>query len=144
MRKHVVIPFIGVAVLILGLIEGCGTSDDEPQFYTGPKGSELAQLMRAMYDDAENMKKAINEGKKPPFGVEYSDMLTAEPTDPAQVRTTTYELFSASFISSLEALEDCETHEADSLYTVMVQSCEGCHSHMCPGVLKKIGKLHDL
>lgn len=100
--------------------------------------------MRQMYDDAATMKTQISHGDIPETALDFDKLTEAEGTEPEKVNSVAYELFSKSFLIALEQLETCGPHTADSLYTVMVQSCEACHRSMCPGPLKRIRKLHDL
>lgn len=146
MNKHRTLSIATLLVSMLFLISSC---DDQPApaptFNPGTNNSsELAVFMRQMYDDAADMKTQIQQGDIPETALDYDQLTESEGTEPDKVNSAAYELFSESFLLSLEQLENCEPHAADSVYTVMVQSCEACHRSMCPGPLKRIRKLHAL
>jgi len=107
-----------------------------------PNGdSELALLMRAMYDDAALIKEHIAEGKTPPFGVDHDAILTAHATEPEKAASDEYKAFARIYLETIKQLETAETHEMDQLYDTMVQQCMSCHRALCPGPIVKIKKL---
>ena len=108
-----------------------------------PNGdSELALLMRAMYEEADRMKKAIERGEQPEITLDYDKILTAEATEPEKAASATYKVHAQSYLQTLKALENAELAEAKVLFDEMVDSCMGCHSALCPGPKARIKKLY--
>lgn len=108
-----------------------------------PNGdSELALLMRKMYDDADAIKKLItnNEGN---ITQEYIDELerihTATPTD-ANVKTPEFEAYTKLMIEQANALFSSKENKAEG-FNSLVNRCVECHQVFCPGPIKKIRKL---
>jgi hypothetical protein len=108
-----------------------------------PNGdSELALLMRAMYEEADRMKKAIERGEQPKITLDYDKILTAEATEPEKAASPTYKVHAQSYLQTLKALETAELAEAKVLFDKMVDSCMGCHTALCPGPKTRIKKLY--
>lgn len=108
-----------------------------------PNGdSELALLMRAMYDDAAQMKKAIENGEQPVSQLDHDKMLTASATEPEKAASDTYKVHAQSYLQTLKALEKADIAEAQVLFKDMVDSCMGCHTALCPGPKMKIRHLY--
>ena len=103
------------------------------------KDSELALLMRSMYDDSELIRKAITTKKLPKdFRQKFAELHTAKPTD-ADVKNETYKAMGNYFLTNLEKVYT----EKDQVkaFNLMVESCVACHKTFCPGPIKKIKKL---
>lgn len=108
-----------------------------------PNGdSELALLMRAMYEEADRIQKAIERGEQPEITLDYNKILTAEATEPEKAASPTYKVHAQSYLQTLKALENAELAEAKMLFDDMVDSCMGCHSALCPGPKARIKKLY--
>ncbi|MGE0562168.1 MAG: hypothetical protein AB7O47_10150 [Flavobacteriales bacterium] len=108
-----------------------------------PNGdSELALLMRKMYDDADAIKTLItnNEGN---ITQEYINELerihTATPTE-ANVKTPEFEAYTKLMIEQANSLFSSETNRAEG-FNSLVNRCVECHQSFCPGPIKKIRKL---
>ncbi len=108
-----------------------------------PNGdSELALLMRAMYEEAERMKAAIERGEQPEITLDYEAILTAEATEPEKAASATYKVHAQSYLQTLKALKNADVAQAQQLFGDMVDSCMGCHSALCPGPKARIKKLY--
>ncbi len=108
-----------------------------------PNGdSELALLMRDMYDDAMVMKIRIKEDKKPKVSRLFEELHTADATEPDKVATEEYTIFSNAYQESLATLKKSAADDVHDSYQGMVQSCMNCHQVMCPGPMVKIEKLY--
>lgn len=107
-----------------------------------PNGdSELALLMRSMFDESMAAKKLIQEGKPAPnFSEEFVAIHTAKETDP-NVRTEEFRSLSEFFLKQVAVLEKAGPEERISAHNNMVASCLACHAEYCPGPMLKIKKL---
>ena len=103
--------------------------------------SELALLMRELFEDSENVKLQIQEGKTPVFFTEFDKLHTATPTDENVKEDGFYTAYTDVFIETVEDLLLAKNNKVD-MYNKMVAQCIDCHKQMCPGPIKKIRKLH--
>ncbi len=108
-----------------------------------PNGdSELAILMREMFDDAMKMKEGIEKGKLPKSDLDISAIHTADATEPEKVQTEQYRVFADSYLAAMESIEESSRESVADPYRGMVESCMNCHKAMCPGPIVKIEKLY--
>ncbi len=108
-----------------------------------PNGdSELALLMRAMFDDGMDMKTAIEKGQHPSTKVDYAKIFTATATEPDKAASPEFKAFADVYLEQMKALENCTTEEAAPIFKTMVTSCMNCHAAMCPGPMVRIKKLY--
>ncbi len=117
--------------------------DEEPKKeIVNPNGdSELALLMRQMFDESMAAKKLIEEGKPAPdFSDQFVNIHTAEETD-STVRTEEFRALSELFLSQVEQLESAPEGDRIAAHNNMVASCLACHKVYCPGPMVKIVKL---
>lgn len=109
-----------------------------------PNGdSELAILMREMYEEGERIKQEIEEGKKPTIKVDYRRMLTAQATEPEKAASDTYHAFAQAYFGIMESLEKASAEEAPKIFVNMVDNCMECHQQLCPGPRMRIKKLYN-
>lgn len=144
--------FIASALLLATTLYALSCSNEAASETTAPKltassvnpngDSELALLMRAMYDDAAQMKKAIENGEQPVSKLDHEKMLTASATEPEKAASDTYKIHAQSYLQTLKALEKADVAEAQVLFKDMVDSCMGCHTALCPGPKMKIKHLY--
>ncbi len=102
--------------------------------------SELAWLMRSMYDDGEKMKLAVQNKQLPEdFREKFKNIHTATPTD----STVKGEVFDASAKAFLQTLDKFYTEKENQVenFNIVVNACVACHQNYCPGPIKKIKKL---
>ncbi len=141
-----------LTLLLIGLLGFSCTSEnpesipeDKPKLVgpINPNGdSELALLMRAMFDDGMRMKAQIKKGEKPKAQIDFEKIFTAEATEPDKVATEEFHAFATSYVESMKALENAEPEEADGIYRGMVESCMNCHKAFCPGPTMRIKKMY--
>ena len=105
-------------------------------------GSELAVLMREMYDDTDLIKKAvINKELPPDFRQKFAYLHWANPTD-TDTKTEVYPDMAKAFMDNLEALyAEKDTEKRIKKFDIVIQNCITCHQSHCPGPIKKIKKL---
>ena len=127
-------------LVVLWPLNGCKNAPASP---INPNGdSELALLMRAMYEDGVAMKKRISSGGTPYPSLDYNALLTAEATEPDKVATDEYRQMAASYIQIMNDMQKSDHSTAKKHYDSMVESCMNCHKAMCPGPMVKIEKLY--
>lgn len=122
--------------------ENCETKEVEVSPINPNGDSELALLMRKMYNDADSIKQLItnNEGNiTQEYIVELERIHTATPTD-AEVKTPEFEAYTKLMIEEANALFSNETNKAEG-FNNLVNRCVDCHQSFCPGPIKKIRKL---
>ena len=108
------------------------------------KDSELALLMRSMYEDSDLMSKEIQEGKIPTdFRAKFKKLHSAKPTD-AEVKNDIFTKMGDNFLASMDEVYKPETPKEMRIlaFNTMVQTCVGCHTAHCPGPIKRIKKLN--
>jgi hypothetical protein len=104
-----------------------------------PNGdSELALVMRHMYEDGMLMKARIEAGEPVTSTVEAEKLLTAHATEPEKVASNDYKNFALSYQSSLDQLLKADAAAAPQLYQNMVKTCMNCHKEFCPGPMMRI------
>ena len=107
-----------------------------------PNGdSELALLMRAMFEDGMKIKEQIAAGKKPEVTVNFEHILSAEPTEPGMKNFPEFRAFAQHYISAMKTLKHSSPETARPAFENMVDACNNCHQMSCPGPLMKINKL---
>lgn len=108
-----------------------------------PNGdSELALLMRAMFDEGMTMKEEVLAGKIPKSLLEYEKIHTATATEPEKAASPAYKAYSDQFLSVVKQLKTSDEEQVEHFYTQLVHSCMGCHQAMCPGPMVKIKKMY--
>ena len=101
MKKLVVLLFLMSSVTIF--LPSCSNADNNVPL--NPNGdSELALLMRQMFEDGEAMKAALDSGKLPKLTKDHMKMLTVEATEPEKAASPEYKAFAQSYLQTLEAL----------------------------------------
>ncbi|PKQ70064.1 hypothetical protein [Raineya orbicola] len=105
-------------------------------------GSELAVLMREMYDDMDSIKKLVLKGELPTdLKEKFAYLHNATPTD-NDTKQENYPDMAKAFMDNLNRFyEEKDKKKRIQLYKVVVQTCISCHQTHCTGVVKKIKKL---
>jgi len=126
----------------LSLYLGCSTDGKGSKIFNPNGDSELALLMRDMYDDGMVTKQEMLQGKQPDVRVKYHQLHTAKATDPEKVAAPNYNAFALAYEDAVKSfLESDATHRAES-YQAMINTCMNCHQTMCPGPTRKIKHLY--
>ena len=131
------------------IILSCNTKNEnkeEAEKHTkkqiNPNGdSELALLMREMYDEALLMKKQIKNGEKIKIKLDHDKILTAQATEPENANSLEYKTFAKSYLQTIENIKLASPAEIQDDYNSMVVNCITCHKSLCPGPLARINKL---
>ena len=128
--------------LVVGLsLHACGSSETQNKPLNPNGDSELALLMREMYDDGQRIKQEIKNGNKPAILKKFKEIHTADATEPEKVATDAYRMYADAYLNSLALLEAAGPDDVESSYHAMVQSCITCHRELCPGPIVRIKKL---
>lgn len=102
--------------------------------------SELALLMRSMYDKNLALKEQIKKGDIPESFPE--DWLRIHSAESAENLNETFESLAQQYISNMEAITKAKTKEEGIIaYNNMISTCASCHTIYCQGPLKKIKKM---
>ena len=134
--------FLGLFFTIY-LLAACENGDPKPKQIFNPNGdSELALLMREMFDDAMRMKIEVAAGKTPKVKHSFEEIFTASATEPEKVKSEIYEAVGNEYLKSVQNLKQGSKINADQLYLEVVQNCMNCHKALCPGPMVRIEKLY--
>ena len=130
-------------LLITALVACQPKTCDKPnaQRPINPNGdSELALLMRDMFEESDSLKRLVADGKQLSGLKKYQDIHSAIPTDPT-VTGPVFEAFAVAYINSIKQLE---TGDSSTVFNFnnMVDQCMNCHTEFCPGPKKRIKKLY--
>ena len=135
----------GVAALSAGLLLiACGgDSSQKPNGIINPNGdSELALLMRDMFEDGMLTKQQILDRRTPEIKCDYTRIHTAAATQPEKVATAEYKLYANAYEVSVETLLASDPAKRADTYQTMIAACMQCHQTMCPGPMVKIKKMY--
>ncbi len=106
-----------------------------------PNGdSELALLMRKMEKHWKETKKNLEEGKPVEELPDFSNILTATPTDESMAMDELHG-FATSYLQSIKALGDAKGEEQKAAYNNVINGCIMCHENSCSGPIPRIKKL---
>ena len=104
--------------------------------------SELALLMRKLYDDLKANRKLISEGGKSEidWSEEFKSMPYATPTENKNSGPV-FTSFANKYLLDLRSFQNAPDSSHISTYNSMIQSCLDCHAEYCRGPMETIGKL---
>ena len=106
------------------------------------EATELALLMRNMWEDNMELREKIMAGAKvDSFPKSYYTIHTAEATDPEEI-TDVYHSFADMYLNSMNELVDPSKEGTVIAYNNMVKTCIACHREYCQGPIPKIKKLY--
>lgn len=135
-------------ILVVGVsILGCTQKDKAEcaapvKSVVNPNGdSELALLMRSLFDESMIMRQEIEAGKAITFTSDPEDILTAHATEPAKAASPEYKAMGQAYIAAVRALQSAAPEERKPYFQGMVHSCVACHEQLCPGPTRKINRL---
>ncbi len=103
--------------------------------------SELANLMRSMYEDNMELKKQIEQGVIPAsFPEDFYKIHTAAATKPENINDT-YKAFADKYLADMEQVVASDEASVKRNFNEMVNTCVSCHQVFCQGPIPKIKKL---
>ena len=138
---------VSVLFLLSYLMLSCSGLGTKEQCETpkplNPNGdSELALLMREMFDEGMRMREQILNGEKPRVLKKFEAIHTAQATEPEKANSDAFEVMADVYLASLKALKNASEEERYDRYQSVVQSCMSCHQAMCPGPMVRIKKMY--
>lgn len=139
MKLHFTFFFFAASVLLLS--NACEDDSGRPKIVNPNGDSELALLMREMFDDGMLVKADMLAGNEPDIKVKYQRIHTAKATQPEKVATTEYQLFAKAYENAMDQLVASTPVDRVMTYQTMVQTCMNCHQKMCTGPMVKIKKM---
>ena len=132
--------FIAPAIILGCLLFSC--AEEKSEWTTNPNGdSELALLMRDMYDESMLAKTALANGEKLDLVMEHEGIFTVAATEPDKQSGDLFKAFGTRYLELVEELKDPNNPNPEQSYTKLINSCKNCHSALCPGPLVKIEHL---
>jgi hypothetical protein len=108
--------------------------------------SQLAVLMRNMWEYADTLKTAIsinNTSSLPEYRPAFSTILTAIPTD-EHTKSPAFDAMAKIMLQKLENVYQNQNKQQSVQvegFNLLVKSCLQCHEQQCPGPVSKISKL---
>ena len=137
------VKLLTTATLLSFVIWMACSNDDSGRKMINPNGdSELAILMRDMYDEGMVVKQSVINGADPEMKLPYHHINTATPTVAGKNATTEYQLFAKAYEASVERFKKATGSDRPAAYQNMVDNCMNCHSKICRGPMVKIEKLY--
>ena len=108
-----------------------------------PNGdSELALLMREMYDEGMKTKQQLLDRKEPEVHVKYKRIHTAKSTESMHVDLTTFIPYAIAYEMAMDSFISTETSNKRAAFQSMVNTCMNCHQTVCPGPKVKIKQMY--
>lgn len=122
--------------------KACKPAETTGKKIINPNGdSELALLMREMYDEAFALKQKIDEGKIEAGFLDHEKILTAHATEPEKAASSEYKAFAQAYLHQVKQLNSSSPNVKKEQYSYLISQCKNCHKALCPGPLVKIHKL---
>ncbi|MTB53982.1 hypothetical protein [Lewinella sp. W8] len=149
MRNHH--KYLLLLSLFFGVVVSCGKEEPEialskpaVQSPINPNGdSELALLMRAMFDEARKIKTQIENGEPVTVELNHEEILQAHATEPEKAASPEFKAYANLYLQSLVDLQSASTPQLAGIFENLVDNCMACHQAMCPGPMVKIKKLRQ-
>jgi hypothetical protein len=129
--------FLLTTLSVLAACAGGNKADVNPN-----GSSELAVLMRDMFDDGMKVKTNLLAGGEPQIECNYSKIHTAKPTEASKTENPVFPTFASAYEASVTAFKSATPYQRVDAYQHMVTSCIDCHNEICPGPIRKIKKLY--
>lgn len=139
---------IFISLFCIGFILACGSEETNKSQRTSSsvfspnEDSELALLMRFMFDDMDRVRSELKAGKHPIITFPAKELFSAEPTDENQVSSDHYHLLGQAFLAAVNQFQQSDYSQLSEHYEVLVESCMSCHQHSCPGPMRRIRNLY--
>lgn len=135
--------FLITATLISFIIWTACNSDEYKRKMINPNGdSELAILMRDMFDEGMLVKQSVINGADPEMKLPYHHINTATPTEAGKNASIEYQLFAKAYEASVERFKNSSDADRPAAYQNMVDNCMNCHNSICPGPMVRIRKMY--
>lgn len=143
MKIHFTFFILSLMLLVFACADIDSSKSSLPPIQPNPNGdSELALLMRDMFDDGMRMKGQIENGDKLEVVGKFDKIHTAQATEPEKAASEKYTRYSYVYLDILEQLKVSSEEDTRILFQGLVESCMNCHRAMCPGPMVRIKKLY--
>ncbi len=145
MKKYFFAFSIATSVLLFSCMTGSAEDKNSGPIIMpiNPNGdSELALLMRDMFEDGMKAKEKIRKGEMPDLILDFEKIHTAEATEPEKAASPEYKVHALSYLQAVNALKNADKNNLEKSYTNMVDACMSCHKALCPGPMVKIKKMY--
>ena len=104
------------------------------------EASELALLMRDMYQKNLDLRQQIIDGEIPESFPE--DFKTIHTADATEELNETFKSLAVQYIANMEAITEAKSpEEGVKAYNSMINTCASCHTIYCQGPLAKIKRM---
>lgn len=115
---------------------------EEPTTVIIKESSELALLMRQMWDENMELRDRVISGEElVDLSEEYNRIHSANATEPEKI-TDTYHALADAYLTSMEALMNASEENRVEAFNNMVTTCVNCHRGVsCQGPIPKINRL---
>ncbi len=134
MIRYFIFAFICSSMMILAC-----QSNPPKKAPLNPNGdSELALLMRKMFEETKKMMEAKESGEKYIPALDVAEILTAHPTEEGKNMTPEYQIFARQYMQVMENYQRASLEEINTAYDAVVTNCKSCHQAICPGPLRRI------
>ena len=134
------------AIILLSIILLTQCAEDGKKWVKAPVNpngdSELALVMRAIYEHSDAIKKELANGKLPSQHKIFEEIHTAVATQPEEVGTELYRTMADNYLASVKKLNTSNLDNYQQHFNAMVDNCMSCHAAICPGPRVKIKKLY--
>lgn len=138
MRKS----WIGIITISGFLVATHIACGNQPKSLNPNGDSELALLMREMYDDGMKTKQQLLDGKQPEVHVKYKKIHTAEITQGLKVDAESFSAFATAYENAMDSFISTDASNKVAAYQLMVNTCMSCHQIVCPGPKVKIQHMY--
>jgi hypothetical protein len=140
MFKRLIYALIGIVFMMSCNKNPSQSSEGEkPEMY---KTSELAQLMRQMYQDNDSIKAKLLRGEWPDSLPSYfASIHTAKATTPSDINAT-FKALADDYLHRFDSLKNASPAVRIDAYNHLVSGCISCHQVYCNGPIPKIQKLY--
>ena len=106
-----------------------------------PNGdSELALLMREMFDNSLEAKKRLEANKSIDAIESFDHMKVVKATEPEKANSDLFKVMADSYLAAVDDMN--KAPDSHKKFNTMVDNCMGCHKAMCPGPMVKIKRLY--
>lgn len=114
-----------------------------PPIQPNPNGdSELALLMRDMFNDGMRMKQQIEKGDQLEVLKQFEKIHTAQATEPEKAASPKFKMYADAYLNMIEQLKVSSPEDTKVLFNGLVESCMNCHRALCPGPMVRIKKMY--
>ena len=123
--------------------ESVSEKQEDPKELEMYEESELALLMRKMYEDNLEIGKMLKNDSLPAsFPQDFLHIHDAIASKGMLEDRTTFDGFAASYVENMKKMEQAATAaEARIAYNDLVMTCASCHQVYCQGPLAKIKRM---